>query len=328
MLTFSSPWLACLLLLPIVALLLPKHRTQLSAIRFSRFEQLASLSTHKPTQGAVVLRRLFWQRSLATLTYIALVIAAMRPIWLDEPFTLDKVGREMMVAVDLSGSMEARDFVDLKGDKTRRIDGVKSLLLDFLAQRVSDRVGLIAFGDAAYLQAPFTEDKGALSLLLKEMDVRMAGAGTALGDAIGVAVNHFSHSDTDNKVLLLLTDGNDTSSEFPPLEAARYAAQQGIVIYPIAIGDPANVGEDSLDIEMLQQIAEITYGQVFEAQDGEAFTQVYNIIETLEPQVFDSFTIRPEKQLYFWPLLIVLGLNLAALIMATWIAQRKRGKHE
>ncbi len=336
MLTFTYPWLGVLLLLPIIALLLPKHRTQLAAIRFSRFTLLASLSEQKPSSGAVILKRLFWQRSLTGLSYLALVVATMRPVWLSEPVTVDKVGREMMVAVDLSGSMEAKDFVDLQGEKQRRIDGVKALLIPFLAQRSADRIGLIAFGDDAYLQAPFTQDKHTLSLLLQEMDVRMAGAGTALGDAIGVAVNHFSNAKTmtdsaakpERKVLLLLTDGNDTSSEFPPLEAARFAAEQGIVIYPIAIGDPTLVGEDRLDMEMLAKIAALTQGQVFEAQDGVAFKNVYQVIEQLQPQLFDSFTIRPKQELYFWPLFIVLLGNLTALIFAASIRAKQGDNHE
>ncbi|GIU29463.1 VWA domain-containing protein [Shewanella schlegeliana] len=317
MLTLTHPWLAILLLLPLLAVLLPKHRTALPAIRFSKFKQLVSLSQRKPSEGAVVLSRLFWQRLLATLTYLALVCAAVRPVWLGEPIQVEQVGREIMVAVDLSGSMEAMDFVDTQGETLRRVEGVKALLQSFLLKRESDRIGLIAFGENAYLQAPFTQDKQILSQLLQEMDVRMAGAGTAIGDAIGVAVNHFEQSEVENKVLLLLTDGNDTSSEFPPLDAAHYAGEQGVVIYPIAIGDPKNVGEDSLDIATLERIAELTQGQVFEADDGQSLIEVYKVLEQLQPQLFESYTIRPEKELYFWPILFVLCINLATLMFVS-----------
>lgn len=323
MLSFTYPWLALLILLPFIAVLLPKHRTSLTAIRFSRFDQLAQLSIHKPSEGAVVLTRVFWQRLLLAMTYITLVIAAMRPIWVGEPIQIEQVGREMMVAVDLSGSMEATDFIDTEGNSQRRVDGVKALLQQFLQQRESDRIGLIAFGDSAYLQAPFTQDKKTLSLLLNEMDVRMAGSGTAIGDAIGTAVNHFEQSEVDNKVLILLTDGNDTSSKFPPLDAAHYAGEQGVVIYPIAIGDPQNVGEESLDIATLERIAELTNGQVFEAEDGESLRAVYQFIDRLEPQLFDSYTFRPEKDLFYWPLLMSLLLNLTVLV---FVASKKQLK--
>ncbi len=215
MLTFSYPWFGLLILLPLVMFLSPKHLTRHTALRFSHFDKLVKVTGTKPTSGAVVISPLWWQRILITLTYLSLVIAATKPVWLGDPVAVEKSGREMMVAVDLSGSMEARDFVDPDGINVRRVDGVKILLEDFLAQREGDRIGLIAFGDDAYLQAPFTEDFSTIAQLLSEMDVRMAGAGTALGDAIGVAVNHFEHSDANNKVLLLLTDGRDTTSNIP-----------------------------------------------------------------------------------------------------------------
>ncbi|ABV87062.1 VWA domain-containing protein [Shewanella pealeana] len=328
MLTLTYPWLAILILLPLLAVLLPKHRTALPAIRFSKFKLLVSLSQRRPSEGAVVLRRLFWQRLLATLTYLALVCAAVRPVWLGEPIQIEQVGREMMIAVDLSGSMEARDFVDPQGEILRRVDGVKALLQSFLLKRDSDRIGLIAFGENAYLQAPFTQDKQILSQLLQQMDVRMAGAGTAIGDAIGVAVNHFEQSEVENKVLLLLTDGNDTSSEFPPLDAAHYAGEQGVVIYPIAIGDPKNVGEDSLDIATLERIADLTQGRVFEADDGQSLIEVYKVLEQLQPQLFDSYTIRPEKDLYFWPILFMLCINLSMLMLVSFRRKPQGTKYE
>ncbi|MCF4176832.1 VWA domain-containing protein [Vibrio sp. McD22-P3] len=319
MLTFTYPWFGLLVLLPVIMLATPKHLTRQTALRFSHFDKFIEVTGSTPRSGAVVIRPSWWQRSLTMLTFLGLVLAATKPVWVGEPIAIEKSGREMMVAVDLSGSMEAKDFVDQQGINVRRIDGVKLLLESFLQQRTGDRVGLIAFGDDAYLQAPVTEDFDTLSLLLEQMDVRMAGAGTALGDAIGVAVNHFEHSESNNKVLLLLTDGKDTTSQFPPVDAAHFAGERGITIYPIAIGDATNVGEEAIDLEMLARIASYTGGQVFEALDGDALAAVYQTLNELEASLFESYVIRPKFEVYFWPLFFITILNLLAL---TFVATR------
>ncbi|QIA66122.1 VWA domain-containing protein [Vibrio astriarenae] len=314
MLNFTYPWLFLLLIVPFMVVMAPKHTTQETALRFSLFQKYLDITGTQASKGALVLSPLRWQRCLVALTYLSLVIAATKPIWLGAPITIEKSGREMMVAIDLSGSMEATDFVTTEGDSVRRIDGVKLLLDDFLSQRQGDRIGLIAFGDDAYLQAPFTEDFSIIRQLLSEMDVRMAGAGTALGDAIGVAVNHFSQTQSENRVLLLLTDGRDTTSKFPPLDAAKFAGDHGITIYPIAIGDATNVGEDGIDLDMLNRIADYTDGQVFEALNGEDLATVYATLNQREAQLFDSYTLRPKTELFYWPLLLSLSLNLICLM--------------
>lgn len=326
MLTFTYPWLGLLVLLPIVMFFSPKHFTRHAALRFSHFDKLVKVTGSKPTSGAVVISPIWWQRLLIVVTYLCLVIAATKPVWLGEPVSIEKSGREMMVAVDLSGSMEARDFVDADGINVRRVDGVKLLLNEFLSQRKGDRIGLIAFGDDAYLQAPFTDDFAIIAQLLNEMDVRMAGAGTALGDAIGVAVNHFEHSDSTNKVLILMTDGRDTTSNYPPIDAAHFAGENDITIYPIAIGDATNVGEDSIDLEMLERIASYTGGQVFEALNGQDLVQVYKALNELEETLFDSYTIRPKVELYYWPLIVSLFLNLLTLVVAALRGQSNTNK--
>ena len=316
MLTFTYPWFGLLILLPLVIFLSPKHLTRQPALRFSHFDKLVKVTGSTPTSGAVVISPLWWQRILIIVTYLSLVIAATKPVWLGESIAVEKSGREMMVAVDLSGSMEARDFVDPDGINVRRIDGVKLLLEDFLAQREGDRIGLIAFGDDAYLQAPFTEDFSIINQLLNEMDVRMAGSGTALGDAIGVAVNHFEHSESANKVLILMTDGRDTTSNYPPIDAAHFAGENDITIYPIAIGDATNVGEEGIDLALLERIANYTGGQVFEALNGQDLVDVYEALNRLEETLFDSYTIRPKIDLYYWLLIVSLLLNLLALLIA------------
>lgn len=326
MLTLTYPLFSLLILLPLVIFLSPKHFTRQTALRFSHFDKLVKVTGSKPTSGAVVMSPIWWQRLLIVVTYLSLVIAATKPVWLSEPVSIEKSGREMMVAVDLSGSMEARDFVDPDGINVRRVDGVKLLLDDFLVQREGDRIGLIAFGDDAYLQAPFTDDFSIITQLLSEMDVRMAGSGTALGDAIGVAVNHFEHSDSANKVLILMTDGRDTTSNYPPIDAAHFAGENDITIYPIAIGDATNVGEDGIDLDMLDRIANYTGGQVFEALNGQDLVDVYKALNELEETLFDSYTIRPKVELYYWPLIVSLSLSLLALVIAALRGQSNMNK--
>ncbi|MCG9545345.1 VWA domain-containing protein [Vibrio sp. Isolate33] len=326
MLTLTYPLFSLLILLPLVIFLSPKHFTRQTALRFSHFDKLVKVTGSKPTSGAVVMSPIWWQRLLIVVTYLSLVIAATKPVWLGEPVSIEKSGREMMVAVDLSGSMEARDFVDPDGINVRRVDGVKLLLDDFLVQREGDRIGLIAFGDDAYLQAPFTDDFSIITQLLNEMDVRMAGSGTALGDAIGVAVNHFEHSDSANKVLILMTDGRDTTSNYPPIDAAHFAGENDITIYPIAIGDATNVGEDGIDLDMLDRIANYTGGQVFEALNGQDLVDVYKALNELEETLFDSYTIRPKVELYYWPLIVSLSLSLLALVIAALRGQSNMNK--
>ncbi|WP_035479908.1 VWA domain-containing protein [Aliagarivorans marinus] len=318
---FEAQWAALALVLPLVALRLPPHLTTWRAVKHSRFDDLVALAGVEPGKGSVVLHRMFWQRACLVLLYLSLVLAAMRPVMLASPQVTELYGRELMVAVDLSGSMEARDFADENGHFQRRLDVVKRLLGEFLSERENDRVGLIAFGDNAYLQAPFTEDKDSIVQLLEEMDVRMAGPGTAIGDAIGVAIEHFKYAETEQHTLLLLTDGRDTNSAFPPLDAAFQAAERGIVIHPIAIGDPTTLGEQAIDLKSLERIADITGGQVFVALNSGELTEVYQQINQIEPSLFNTITSRQRIELYYLPLCVSLS---CVLIVLLWMAFRSR----
>jgi Ca-activated chloride channel family protein len=258
----------------------------------------------------VVLRRSLVQKLLAPVVWIAIVTALARPQWVEEPITKIQSARDLMVAVDLSGSMEAEDFSDAQGNRMTRLDAVKRVLDDFIARRKGDRLGLIFFGNAAFLQVPFTQDYETVRLLLDEAQVRMAGPQTMLGDAIGLAIKVFEESDVENRVLILLTDGNDTGSKVPPVKAAEIAKQREITIYTIAIGDPETVGEEKLDIETLQKIAELTGGSYFHANNRDELAQIYQQLDQLEPQQFESLSYRPKRPLFQWPL----GLFLVLMI--------------
>ena len=223
-----------------------------------------------------------------------------------------------MIAVDLSGSMETQDFTQPDGQAVDRLEAVKTVLRQLANERPGDRLGLIVFGNNAYLQSPFTEDHAAWLVLLDETRIRMAGPSTALGDAVGLAIKLFKDAETEHRVLLLLTDGNDTGSLVPPVDAARVAAAENIRIYPIAVGDPTAVGEEAIDLETLSRMADVTGGQAFEALDSADLAAVFELLDTLEPNIFDSVSFRPRTDVHWFPLALVVGLYLL-LRAAAWL---------
>ena len=187
---------------------------------------------------------------------------------LDGRVLFPEAGTNVVFALDLSGSMDQKDF-ELGNRRVDRLTATKAVASDFISRREGDRIGLILFGERAYLQVPLTLDRETVRILLLEAFIGLAGEKTAIGDAITLAVKriHDQEADASEQVLILLTDGNDTGSKVPPIDAAKVAREYGITIYTIAIGDPATVGEEALDMETIGRVAEITGGQVFQALD-------------------------------------------------------------
>ncbi len=316
MLIFEYPWLFALALAPLVArALLPSYRETRPAVRSPFFDELAEVGRLEPSEGAVVARRRGIQRFVAPLCWLALVAAAARPQWVEEPITRIESARDLMLAVDLSGSMETADFLDPDGERIDRLSAVKLVLDDFVERRETDRLGLIVFGNAAFLQAPFTLDHETFEALLDETRIGMAGVQTMIGDAIGLAVKLFDASAAEQRVVILLTDGNDTGSKVPPAKGAEIAAEHGITIHTIGIGDPAAAGESPLDRETLERIASTTGGEFFLADDRAELEAVYERLDELAPLEFESSSYRPKRELFMWPLagflLLALGYHLA-----------------
>ena len=305
MIELAYPWALLLLPLPLLMRLLPAYKESRDSVKVPFFEKLVELSKQRPEQGARILQRDRLQKILVTTTWLCLVLAASKPQWIGPPIEQQKSGRDLMVAVDLSGSMEARDFTVPGGDSIDRLQAVKLVLEDLAARRSSDRLGLIVFGAAAYLQTPFTDDHKVWLQLLGETEIGMAGPSTVFGDAIGLAIKLFSESESDNRVLIMLTDGNDTGSTVPPVDAAKVAAASNIRIYTIAIGDPATVGEDALDLETIARVSEITGGRTFQALDREEMRQAYLTIGELEPELYESISFRPRQSLHWAPLMLI-----------------------
>lgn len=323
---FAWPWMLAALVLPVaIRYLLPAAAdVSQSALRVPEadfFSGGADLdSTAKRWPGLRML--------IAALAWTACVLAAMRPQLLGEELSAPVTGRNLMLAVDLSGSMEVRDFT-LRSRSVNRLTATKAVAGEFLDRREGDRLGLILFGERAYLQAPLTFDRETVKTLLFESFIGLAGEKTAIGDAIGLAVRriHDSETDAEKQVLILLTDGANTAGNVPPLKAAELAASIGLKIYTIGIGAermeiPSLLGgrmrqvnpSTDLDEATLVQIAKLTDGQYFRARDTQSLTEIYATLDELEPAASDEKGLRPVTELFYWPLALSLFAALALAI--------------
>jgi Ca-activated chloride channel family protein len=298
-------WPAALLALPLPVLtwwLLPAHRERLELVRVPFFEEMAAATGLAPRRGSAVLRRTFLQWVLAPLAWTLIVLALARPEWVEPPLRKTETARDLLLAVDLSQSMEARDFEAPDGRRLDRLEAVKLVLGDFIERREGDRLALVVFGDAAYLQAPFTRDLDVCRMLLDETRIGMAGPHTVIGDAIGLGIRLFEASDAKDKVIILLTDGNDTGSRVPPAKAARLAAERGVRVHTVGIGDPASSGEARVDFTSLRTIAATTGGRSYLAGDRERLAGIYAELDRIEPRELQTASYRPRRPLCHWPL--------------------------
>jgi Ca-activated chloride channel family protein len=236
-----------------------------------------------------------------------------------------------MLAVDLSGSMQTPDMRS-GDDAVSRLTAVKAVAGDFIQRRAGDRLGLILFGDQAYLQAPLTLDRHTVLTLLDEAQIGLAGQQTAIGDAIGLAIKRLHAEPEGNRVLILLTDGASNSGTVSPLKAADLAAQEGVRIYTIGVGaDPASSplglmqgGDDDLDEGALQAIARKTGGEYFRASDVASLKNIYSLIDKIEPRSKDEQSWRPVDELYLWPLGAALGLTVLLAFASVVVPARWR----
>jgi len=294
-----------------------------------RVPNLSSFETLKDRSDAEQL--LNWRVWIAVLAWCLLVLAAARPERIGDELDVPVAGRNLMLAVDLSGSMDQKDF-EMAGRRVDRLTATKAVASDFIARREGDRIGLILFGERAYLQVPLTLDRDTVKILLLEAEIGLAGEKTAIGDAITLAVRrvHEQKKDVGEQVLVLLTDGANTAGEVQPLKAAELAQQVGLRIYTIGIGAESmdvsslvggrraiNPSAD-LDEATLTQIAQLTGGRYFRATDTASLQDIYALVDELEPVEEPESGFRPVKSYYFWPLGAALGLVgllcLAALL--------------
>ncbi|MGS2721340.1 vWA domain-containing protein [Paraglaciecola aestuariivivens] len=310
MFEFAWIWVLYLLPLPLLVLLLPSKKLgQEAALRVPSLTQGIEHNVGKKVSKKLPL-------FLASLAWIALIVAAARPQWLGEPVSIPAEGRDLMIAVDLSGSMKIDDM-QLNGRQVDRLKMIKFVLSDFIKRRVGDRLGLILFADTAYLQAPLTYDRETVEQLLNESLIGLVGEQTAIGDAIGLAIKRFEARKESNKVLILLTDGQNTAGNITPEQANELAINNGVTIYTIGVGADkmlvqsffgsrqVNPSQD-LDEDMLTKIATSTGGRYFRARDAESLQQIYATLDELEPIARETRQMRPLQALYYYPLALAL----------------------
>ncbi|MFJ2529772.1 vWA domain-containing protein [Pseudomonas helmanticensis] len=321
------PWLLLLLPLPWLAYrYLPAYNEARSAVRVPFFAAMSRAVGEAP--GIVGNRRNHWQLLLNILVWALIVLAVARPVFVEKPIEKQQPVRDLMLAIDLSQSMETEDFTNANGEKINRLAAVKEVVQGFIDKRKDDRLGLIVFGTGAYPQAPLTLDHASLSLLLADTGIGMAGPNTAIGDAIGLSLKLLDKAHEQEKVLILLTDGNDTSSAITPDHAAEMAANKGVIIHTIGIGDPGASGEAKVNLSALEQIAKTTGGQFFRAEDRNALDQVYATLDRLTPHQAKTLSHQPQRELFYWPLgaaVTLLGLyHLGALLRVRLAFARQR----
>ncbi len=320
MIHFLWPWAFIALPLPwLLRWLLPRAKhTNEAALHVPYLEdfELATANSIKPKNQR-------WPLLLYTLAWLLLVIAAARPQWIGNAIELPVSGRDLLLAVDLSKSMELPFRYNRQS--VSRITATKAVISQFIKSRVGDRIGLILFGEQAYVQAPLTFDRATVNKFLNEAVTGLAGNATAIGDAIGLAVKRLQKDNANNissknkhnekhpykdRVLILVTDGVNNAGEISPRKAAELAARKGLKIYTIGIG---NRGSRELDENTLRAIARITGGRYFRARNTAELARIYQVLDKIEPVAKETKSYRPTKALFYYPL-------SGALILATLLA--------
>lgn len=304
MFQFLWPWAFFILPLPLlIRLVSPKTSTSNDAalhVPYLNDFQLEASTTSRINKH--------WAFLFYLIVWCALVAATARPQWIGEPIELPVSGRDIMLAIDLSQSMSQRFKYGSRS--VTKLDATKAVAGDFINKRVGDRIGLILFGEQAYVQAPLTFDRPTVITLLSEAVPGLAGRSTAIGDAIGLAVKRLSE-DSEEQVLILLTDGVSNSGEIQPEKAAELAAKKDLKIHTIGVG---NRGSQDLNEATLKDISKQTGGQYFRAHDVKELQDIYRLIDQLEPIEKETQSYRPTWSLFYWPLSFALALSTLILV--------------
>lgn len=311
MIEFLWPWSFALLPLPyLLQRWLPATENNQAALRVPDLAPFVTdTTTGRQAQRFTVAIGVLW------LAWLLLLGAVARPQITGQPVSLPTTGRDLMLAVDISGSMNTEDM-ELGGERLNRLAVVKNVVSDFIGRRQGDRVGLILFGSNAYLQVPLTFDLATVESLLREAPIGIAGGKTAIGDAIGLAVKRLRERPEESRVLILLTDGANNIGEVEPLKAAELAAVNNIRIYSIGVGAeslrlPGLIGilgsrlvnpSAGLDEATLRQIASTTGGRYFRARHTTELEDIYELLDRLEPVEQEAATYRPVRSLFHVPL--------------------------
>lgn len=319
MFELAWPWVWVIAPAPLLVWTLSQRKRKQDALKVPLFLRWQSFNEEESSSN-------FNFPWLLMLIWLLLVLAASRPQWLGDTVKLPSSGRDLMLSIDISGSMEMEDMV-IENRYVNRLIAVKHIVSDFIERRKGDRLGLILFGEQAYLQAPLTQDLKTIQHMLDESEIGLAGpSATAIGDSIGLAVKRLKDRDEKNRVLILLTDGQNNAGVLNPLQAAQLAEHSGITIYTIGIGADEIVSRNGmfsrkfnpsreLDEVTLTKVSELTNGRYFRARDLNELENIYKILDELEPVSDDDQSYRPIKALFFIPLIIILILSFIQKII-------------
>jgi len=309
MIELALPWALAALPLPWLArALMPPARERGGALRVPFFRALADADARAAARS----RRGALSLASRTLGWALLVLAAAQPQWVGPPQPVPTQGRDILLSLDLSGSMATPDF-EVGGRAVDRFSVVRAVAREFALHREGDRVGLVLFGTRAFLQAPLTPDLATVAELLDQSEVGLAGEETAMGDAIGLAVKHLRERPEGERVLVLLSDGASNAGVLDPKRAAQLAKDAGIRVYAIGVGTGAQAVQTPFGVRAIQggagpdeaslrEIAKLTGGRYFRAGDTESLISVYREIDSLEPVAGAPATVRPTRALFAWPL--------------------------
>ena len=322
MLSFVWPWFYLILPLPFLY-----RKLRRSANSESPYLESTILLSIAETQNRLVSSTSQGRLLILLLiiAWLSLVTAIARPVNIGDPVALPTTGRDILLAVDISGSMEREDMI-INGRQVNRLYAVKSVVSEFVNTREGDRLGLILFGERAYLQTPLTFDTKTLQDLLIEAQIGFAGNGTAIGDAIGLSVKKLKERPDSNRVLILLTDGSNTAGVLSPSEASDIAKKAKVKIYTIGIGDGRQRNQvlfgqtlvnqnNDLDERTLTAIADLTGGKYFRARDPRELRSIYDQLNKLEPIDQDEELLRPITSLFHWPLALFLTCSLLIILI-------------
>lgn len=321
-LSWHWPWVFWALPLPwLVMLLLPARKQSAGgALKVAYLERFQLAQAAEQTHRGHPPELAWW---LALAIWVLLLTALARPYQLGEVVEIPVSGRDLLLAVDLSQSMEIEDM-RLNNRSVDRLVILKSVLNDFIERRLGDRLGLVLFGSEAYLQAPLTFDRATVKQLLNEAQIGLAGPQTAIGDALGLSIKRLQQQPENSRVIVLVTDGANNSGELDPLKAAELAEMNHITIYTIGLGaDSMKVSSffgsrtvnpsADMDEDALREIARRTGGQYFRARNFAELERIYQLLDELEPTEKDPQIFRPQQNLYHWPLLYAF---IASLLLA------------
>jgi Ca-activated chloride channel family protein len=321
MFRFASPYFLLLLALVPATVWYGLKRARPAALADS------GMGSSGPVTRSAALRTLWLPPALFYLALILMIASLARPQWGTRRMVVNTSGINIILAIDLSKSMEALDFKQ-GGNIINRLEAVKSVVRDFVRHRDGDRIGMVVFGSAAYTQLPLTRDYNTIATMLEHLQIGAAGRSTAIGDAIGISLKRLEDIESKSNIIILLTDGRSNSGEFEPRTTAAIAKEKGVKIYTIGVGSkgraPFPVDDPvfgrrfvyqrvDIDEPTLKAVARQTGGKYFRAQDLEGLQEIYATIDKLEKTEVKMKTFADYNELYFYLLLPAFGL------LALWI---------